>query len=73
MTEIKSLRKTLTVREAAEYVGLGRTKFGELIRSGEIPSMKVGTRRLIPIAVLDRWLEGAIAVAQSTGVMAAAA
>jgi excisionase family DNA binding protein len=60
MPETRPTRQTLSVQEAAQYVGLGRTKFGELIRRGEIPSLKVGARRLIPIAALDRWLESCL-------------
>lgn len=48
---------TITYPEAATYVGLGRTKFGELVRSGQIPSVKIGTRRLFVVSALDRWLE----------------
>jgi len=41
--------------EAARLVGVGRTKIYELL-SGELASFKVGTRRLIRVAELERWL-----------------
>jgi excisionase family DNA binding protein len=60
------MRATKSLDQAAAYVGIGRTKFGELARRGEIPSIKVGARRLFLITALDRWLE-----AQSKGAMTA--
>ena len=43
--------------EAAQMLGLGRTKFYELMGANEIASMKIGTRRLIRVAVLEAWLK----------------
>ncbi|MGF1598083.1 MAG: helix-turn-helix domain-containing protein [Acidimicrobiales bacterium] len=40
-------RLTLTVSEAAETLGIGRTLAYRLIRSGELRSVKVGGRRFI--------------------------
>jgi excisionase family DNA binding protein len=40
----------------ARFVGLGRSKFLELVYSGQIGSIKVGTRRLIPVTELERWV-----------------
>lgn len=36
------------VEEAAELISLGRTKVVALVSTGELPSIKVGGRRLIP-------------------------
>ncbi|HEY3924269.1 MAG TPA: helix-turn-helix domain-containing protein [Acidothermaceae bacterium] len=33
--------------------GIGRTKIAELIASGELTSVKLGRRRLIPFAALE--------------------
>ena len=41
---------------ARKRVGLGRTKFYELINAGEIKAIKVGQRTLIPESELQRWL-----------------
>ena len=41
---------------AAERLGLGRTKTYELIRTGELRSLKVGRRRLVPLEAIDEFL-----------------
>lgn len=41
-------RRTLTVEEAARILGVGRTAAYAAVRSGEIPSIKLGRRVLIP-------------------------
>lgn len=38
---------TYTICEAASAAGVGRTKLYELINSGELPLIKIGTRSLI--------------------------
>jgi excisionase family DNA binding protein len=46
----------LSVEQAAHAVGLGRTKVYELLASGELPSVKVGKRRLVRVEALQRLL-----------------
>lgn len=50
-------KKTLTVRELSEVLNIGRSTAYEALRSGQIPSVKIGRRLLIPIAALDRFLD----------------
>jgi excisionase family DNA binding protein len=59
-------RIAVSPAEAARLVGLGRTKIYESLNSGELPSCKIGRRRLIRIVDLVRWLE-AHAVAPTSG------
>jgi excisionase family DNA binding protein len=47
-----------SIQEAATYIGVSKRLVERLVASGEIPSRKVGSRRLIPVASLTRWLEG---------------
>jgi excisionase family DNA binding protein len=42
--------------EAAEYLRVGLSYLAELTASGEVPSLKLGRRRLYRRADLDRWL-----------------
>lgn len=44
------------VAEAARYIGLGETKFRELLRDGTIGFRRAGRRVIIPRAELDRFL-----------------
>ena len=45
-------RLTLTVPEAAELIGISRTKGYELARRGELPCLRFGHRLLVPLQAL---------------------
>jgi excisionase family DNA binding protein len=49
-------RLTYTVEEAAEIVGVGRSAAYSAVRAGDIPSIKVGRRLLVPRRALERML-----------------
>ena len=42
---------------AARMIGIGRTKFYELINAGEVETIKLGTATLIPMASLVALIE----------------
>jgi excisionase family DNA binding protein len=61
-------QKLLRVEEAARRLGIGRTKFYELIRDGVIPTVTLGTmgrgngetvaaRRLVPVEAVDAYAD----------------
>lgn len=52
---------TVTVRDALDLVGIGRTHLYELIAAGRITTVKVGRRRLIHVASLKILVSGASA------------
>jgi excisionase family DNA binding protein len=41
-------RMTLTVEETAEVLGIGRTLAYDAVRRGEIPTVRIGRRLLVP-------------------------
>lgn len=43
--------------EAARRAGLGRTTIYLALKSGELRSLKICSRRLVPIDALKAWLE----------------
>jgi excisionase family DNA binding protein len=47
----------LKVPEAAAIVGLGQSKFYELIRRGEIPAVHIGRATRVPVEGLRSWVE----------------
>ncbi|MBO0691614.1 MAG: helix-turn-helix domain-containing protein [Acidimicrobiaceae bacterium] len=47
---------TVSVAEAAERLAVGTTTVKTLIASGELPSVLVGDRRLIPVAALEAFI-----------------
>jgi excisionase family DNA binding protein len=51
-------RRTLTVAEASEALGVSRNKAYEAAKRGEIPTIKIGKRILVPVAALERMLQG---------------
>ncbi len=50
-------RRTLRVEEAAALLGIGRSAAYEGVRSGQIPSIRIGKRVLVPRAALERLLD----------------
>lgn len=52
-------RLTLTVEEAAALLGISRAFAYEAVRRGEIPSIRIGRRVLVPRVALDRLVSGA--------------
>lgn len=49
-------RLVLTVEEAAQLLGISRSFAYEAVQRGDIPSMRIGRRILVPKAALERFL-----------------
>ena len=47
MTEVETL--LVNVEQAAEALGIRRSTAWELVRRGELRSVKIGARRLVPV------------------------
>src|SRR5947207_472560 len=43
--------------EAAEAIGVGRSKAYELIASGELPSVRIGGSVRVPVEKLREWID----------------
>lgn len=50
-------RLLLTSTEAAEALGIGRSKLYELIRVGAVESVRIGSARRIPSDALERYID----------------
>lgn len=48
---------TLTVREAAKLLGLSKMTAYAAVREGQIPSLRIGRRVLVPRLALERLLD----------------
>jgi excisionase family DNA binding protein len=57
--ENQTERMTLTIPEAAKALGIGRNAGYEAARRGDIPTIRIGKRLLVPRAALERMLQGA--------------
>ena len=54
-------RLLLREAEARAAIGLGKTKFYELLGSGAIESFKIGRVRVIPATSIERWIADQLA------------
>jgi excisionase family DNA binding protein len=54
----KTERMTYDIVEAGRRLGLGRNGSYEAAKRGEIPTIKIGKRILVPKARFDRMLDG---------------
>ncbi len=51
-------RATLTIAEAAKALGIGRNQAYEAAQCGQIPSIRIGRRVLVPRVAFERMLRG---------------
>ncbi|MDH3681511.1 MAG: helix-turn-helix domain-containing protein [Acidimicrobiia bacterium] len=49
----QSVRRTYTVDEAAAILGISRTTAYECVKSGELPSLRLRRRIVIPVTALE--------------------
>ena len=52
--------RVVSVREAAKILGIGRDSAYAAARKGEIPTIRIGRRLLVPIDALERMLQGQV-------------
>ena len=52
-------KQVLTVMEAADLLGISRNTAYEAVAKGQIPSVKIGKRYLIPVVAFERMLQSA--------------
>lgn len=50
-------RLALPAREGAQVLGIGLTKFRELIAEGELRTIRVGRRLLVPRSEIEHYVE----------------
>jgi excisionase family DNA binding protein len=52
-------RKTYSVVETAKVLGIGRSAAYQAVNAGEIPSIRIGGRLLVPVQALEQLLSSA--------------
>ncbi len=50
-------RRTMSIGEAAQRLGVGRSTLYEAANRGELPVLRIGRRRVVRCATVDRLLE----------------
>jgi excisionase family DNA binding protein len=58
VTNMKMQKLTLSVPEAGRALGIGRTAAYEAARTGQLPTIRIGKRVLVPVVALKRMLSG---------------
>ena len=53
---ISTERGTLSVEEAAHYLGISRSKTWELVSRGDLPSFHIGRTRRLSMERLQAWV-----------------
>ena len=49
-------RRAISINEAAETLGIGISKAYQAAKSGDIPTIRLGKRILVPVAALEKML-----------------
>ncbi len=57
--------RLVSIAQAADMLGVGRTKLYELLDSGELRAVQIGVRRLVTIASIDGLIERALEADQA--------
>lgn len=50
-------RQTMTVQETATYLGVSKDLIYSMVKTGELPAVKLGRRILFRKEVLERWMQ----------------
>ena len=64
---IQRRKKVLTIDEGCQALGLSRGSLYRAVARGQIPSLRIGRRLVIPVAALDRLLQEPPAKQDSEG------
>jgi excisionase family DNA binding protein len=51
------IRYTRTIAEVSKLLGISQSLAYQLVRTGEIPSVKIGGRRMVTVAALEEILQ----------------
>lgn len=57
--EKDEVRRALSIRETARTCGLSSATIYRLIAEGKLVTLKIGSRRLVPVGSIDLLLNGA--------------
>lgn len=50
------MRSTLDAKQAADYLGVSYWLILELVKRGEVPVVRLGSRLLFRMETLDKWM-----------------
>ena len=56
-TRFINYKRLLSVKEAAEYLSISRSKLYQWIKAGKIMSIRIDSKRLLDIIEIDKFIE----------------
>ncbi len=59
-------RITLSIEEAAEALGISRTHAYTLARTGTLPTISLGHRKVVPVCALEKMIDDGLKRAASS-------
>lgn len=59
-------RRTITVVEAAEYLGVSKDLVYNMVKVGQLPFIRIGRRVLFRVETLERWMQNQEMQCQNT-------
>jgi excisionase family DNA binding protein len=62
-------RLTMSVDDAAEVLGISRSLAYELVRKGELPSLRLGRRLVVPVRAVEALVEDAVGSTSQAGAL----
>lgn len=57
----------MTVRDVADYLRLSRAKVYQMVKAGEIPSIRIGRAWRFRRDLIEAWVQGGMAVERPSG------
>ena len=57
---------TISVREAARRLGIGKSLAYDSVKRGEIPAIRMGSRYRVPVRALERLMEEGVRIVQQS-------
>jgi excisionase family DNA binding protein len=54
---METARVTRNVREVAKRLGISQSHCYDLVREGKLPAIRLGSRIVVPLSALDRFLD----------------
>ena len=64
MSDGQLQRRTISIEEAARQLGLSRNSAYQAAGRGEIPTIRIGRRMLVPLVAFERLLNQSVAMRQ---------
>ncbi|MCC6347372.1 MAG: excisionase family DNA-binding protein [Nitrospirales bacterium] len=66
---IEPRRRLISIKEAGEYLSRSHWTVAEMVRTGKLPYVRDGRRKLLDLKDLDAWIDGNKFIEHDTGTL----